>query len=81
MIKFLKDIASSKTTISYSFEDRFAEYADRKIPLEIINKIVDMWVDEHGHKLIEQISPKEIASEVKKAVGNRVAKSLTNEEK
>jgi len=50
------------------------EYLDSKTLTQLVDKAVELWIEEYGYELIERISPEVVEQAIKKAVAERILK-------
>lgn len=61
---------TATTTLEYS--KGLAEFLDRKTLDKIVDKAVELWIEEHGDKLLAKITPEEVEKAVKQNLAKRV---------
>lgn len=62
-------------TTDISYDRSIAEWLDRKTMDVLIDKVTDLWIEQHGAELLAQITPEDVEKRVKQNIAERVLKA------
>lgn len=64
-------------TVNFSnrLEGQFAEFAEQKMLVKLVDKAVELWIEENGAELLKRITPEEVEKRVKQTIAERVLKA------
>ncbi len=67
-----RKVTTFTATTDLEYGIKIAEWLDRKTIDQLVNKAVELWIEEYGDKLLAKITPEEVETRVKKDLAKRV---------
>lgn len=72
MFKFWRDGTTANYQGSFDTMDMLDSFMVQKLKNEIVAKVSEAWIEEHGAELLDNISPDEVEKAIKQAVAKRI---------